>query len=110
MTTTSASAASLVASYPACSSSPAIRSESCPFIWQPNVSMRYFLATLSTFAFRPFAFAPPAAAPRGALPQHLTRRAPETIGNRFAAQHPRQLFHASGFVESEDGRPRASPL
>ena len=56
MTTTSASAASAVASKPACSSSPAIRSESWKFIWQPNVSMRYLRAT-PTFRFRSFAFA-----------------------------------------------------
>src|SRR6185503_20426281 len=92
MTTTSASAAASVASKPACSRSPAIRSESWTFIWQPKVSIRYLRATLlrpgflptlgvrdsrrvlglfDDFRFRPFAFAP--GVPRAFL-QHLTRR------------------------------------
>src|SRR5207253_505894 len=40
-TTTSAAAASVVGANPSCSSRPAIRSESCSFIWHPKVRIRY---------------------------------------------------------------------
>src|SRR4051794_41838387 len=41
-TTTSASATSSPAAYPSASSSPAMRSESCSFIWHPKVRTTYF--------------------------------------------------------------------
>src|SRR5207237_2908660 len=40
-TTTSASAASAAWVYPSPSSMPTMRSESCSFIWQPNVRTKY---------------------------------------------------------------------
>src|SRR5258705_3530485 len=126
MTTTSASAASSVGSKPAWSRSPAIRSESWTFIWQPNVSMRYLRAThfclcvlralcilhrlLTTFAFRPFAFAPRDVGAFGALLQHLTRRPPKAIGDRFPAEHARQLVDPAPPVEAADGGMCASAI
>ena len=51
MTTTSALASSSIGSRPSCSNSPAIRSESCSFIWQPNVRTTYRrVTTLSRLA------------------------------------------------------------
>src|ERR1019366_4677364 len=103
MTTTSASAASSVASKPACSSSPAIRSESWTFIWQPNVSIRYLRAMfrgLSPFALR---FRLP-------LRQHLTGRGPKAIGNRFPTEHPRELVHALTGVQARDRGSGAAAL
>src|SRR5213592_704269 len=93
MTTTSASAASSVASKPACSSNPAIRSESWTFIWQPKVSIRYLRAT-STFRFRPFAF----------RLQHLTCGLPKAIGDRFSTEHARELVDAAVGVQPPHGR------
>src|SRR5438093_2323668 len=93
MTTTSASTAWSVASKPACSSSPAIRSESWTFIWQPKVSIRYLRAT-STFRFRPFAF----------RLQHLTCGLPKAIGDRFPAKHARELVDAAIGIETAHGR------
>src|SRR5687767_5127954 len=46
-TTTSADSASVVASMPSDSSIPAMRSESCTFIWQPKVRTKYFFLTSS---------------------------------------------------------------
>src|SRR2546425_2712824 len=133
MTTRSASIASAVDSKPACSRSPAIRSESWTFIWQPNVSIRYLRATelcprsfcvpralcvlcaLPDFRFRPFAFACPGP-PRGGTPpfrpslKHLTRRAPKAIGDRVPAEHPRDLVDAAAGIEAPDGRPRPPAL
>ena len=74
---------------------PAIRSESWTFIWQPNVSIRYFRAMSPCLPPRlrparaglsPFALSlsPPARAGRGwALPllQHLTGRRPNAVGD-----------------------------
>src|SRR5580765_293691 len=129
MTTTSASAASVVASKPACSRSPAIRSESWTFIWQPNVSIRYLRAIslpeaslvlclplrpwqspLPTFAFRPFAFAPARPAAAGPLLKHLTRGPSEAIRDRFPAEHARHFVHASRLIQPRHRGPRASPL
>src|SRR4029077_7442722 len=119
MTTTSASAASPVASYPACSRRPAIRSESWTFIWQPNVSIRYSFANLRllsfslwtfAFAFRPARRGRPGGLPDGLRLKHLTRRPPKTMGVRLAAQHPRQLFDAAVAVEAFDGRLRPAPI
>src|SRR5437763_3507187 len=123
MTTTSASTASSVASKPACSSSPAMRSESWTFIWQPNVSIRYLRATrphplcvlrslcgldrlrvlcslcvlrvLATFAFA-FRF----------RHQHLTGGAPKTIGHRLTAQHPREFLDTAIRSQPLNGRVR----
>src|SRR4029077_19336399 len=115
MTTTSASAASPVASYPACSRRPAIRSESWTFIWQPNVSIRYFLANLPllslspwtfAFAFRPARRSGPGGLPDGLRLKHLTRRPSKTIGDRFAAQHPRHFVDAAVAIEGSHGRLR----
>src|SRR5690349_9385179 len=86
-----------------------MRSESWTFIWQPNVSIRYLGAIVSsrargsrplgppaTFAFRPFAFAPRVSGLRaggpGALLQHLTSGAPKSVGNRLTAEHARELL------------------
>src|SRR5580765_777758 len=119
MTTTSASAASPVASYPACSRRPAIRSESWTFIWQPNVSIRYFLANVPllslspetfAFAFRPARRSGPGSLPDGLRLKHLTRRPSKTIGDRFAAQHPRQLFDPAVAVEAFHRVLRPAPL
>src|SRR5438445_6141092 len=104
MTTTSASAASSVASKPACSSNPAIRSESWTFIWQPKVSITYLRAT-STFRFRPFAFRL-----RLSSHQHLTRRPPKAIADRFTAEHPRELVDAPVLAQAVDRRPRPPAL
>src|SRR5262249_19323416 len=116
MTTTSASAASSVASKPACSSNPAIRSESWTFIWQPNVSIRYLRATLASVpsvsfvdlgvlvALRTFAFAL-----RFRL-QHLTSGLPEAIADRLPSQHPRELGDAPVGREPPHGRPGPPPL
>src|SRR3982750_4703611 len=100
MTTTSASAASSVASNPACSRRPAIRSESWTFIWQPNVSMRYFLATFYDFRLSPFAFPPPG--------KHLLRRSPQAVGDPFAAEHAGELFDSAVAIQPDHGRPRAA--
>src|SRR5439155_15023611 len=90
---TSASAASSVASKPACSSNPAIRSESWTFIWQPNVSIKYLRAT-AAFRFRPFAF----------RLQHLTGGLPKAIGDRCSAEHARELVDAAVGIEPAHGR------
>src|SRR3954451_3098865 len=44
-TTTSASSIDVVADMPSASNRPAIRSESCSFIWHPKVRIKYFLLT-----------------------------------------------------------------
>src|SRR5436190_5518995 len=119
MTTTSASAASPVASCPGCSRGPAIRSESWTFIWQPNVSIRYFLANLPLLSLSPwtFAFAFRLGSAGGLCPlpdglrlKHLTRRPSKAIGDRFAAQHPRQFFDAAAAIEPLHGRLRPAAL
>src|SRR6185369_10480216 len=112
---------SAAASKPACSRSPAIRSESWKFIWQPNVSMRYLRAT-STLRFRSFAFAfrrrfafrlpAPAAGAHGRLTirQHLARRGPQAVGDRRASEHPAQFLHTPRLVEPRHRRARAAAL
>src|SRR2546421_12888338 len=95
-----------------------MRSESCTFIWQPNVSIRYLGAIFPTnrllspfaFAFRP---ARRRLGPTGLacpLLQHLTSGPPKSVGNRFAAEHSRQLLHATGRIESPDNGGRATAL
>src|SRR5947207_11370287 len=113
MTTTSASCASSVASKPACSRSPAMRSESWTFIWQPKVSIRYLRAMASRCGPRvgrqlsPFALSlsPLPCGRPGPSFKHLTRGAAETIGNYVPAQHPGELVDAPGLVEPADRRP-----
>src|SRR5262249_30134127 len=120
ISTRSASAASSVASNPACSRSPAIRSESWTFIWQPKVSIRYLRTTPTSqgFRFRPFAFAPPlprrtgsgrSGAPvrRRPLLQHLTSGCPQPTGDRVAAEHAGDLVDPAGLIEPRDQRARA---
>src|SRR5207247_1739005 len=125
MTTTSASAAASVASNPACSSSPAMRSESWTFIWQPKVSMRYLGATVAslcvlcplcvldapdTFRFRSFAFAfrlrfarsGPGRSRRRPVHQHLMRRPPNAIGDCLSAEHSCKLVDARAVAETRD--------
>src|ERR1043166_3907359 len=72
--------------------------------------MRYFLATPSTFAFRPFAFAPPRRSAGSPFQKHLTRRPSKAIGDRFTAEHPRQLLHAAAIVKARHRRPRPATL
>src|SRR5919197_5113450 len=118
MTTTSASCASSVASKPACSRSPAIRSESWTFIWQPKVSIRYLRAMASRRGpgvgrqLSPFALS--LSPLRGGRPgpsfKHLTRGAAETIGNYVPTQHPGELVDAPGLVEPADCGPGAPAL
>src|SRR5207244_262215 len=103
-----------------------MRSESCTFIWQPKVSIRYFRATnlpscplcplcpwcCVGLRFRPFAFAPrPRRAFRAAraLHQHLTRGASETIAYGLAAEHARQLVNSLRVVETPN-RCRRAPF
>src|SRR5579872_1576284 len=93
MTTTSASAASSVDSKPACSRSPAMRSESWKFIWQPKVSMRYLRATA------PLRF--------GSKTKHFLRGGAETVGHHFASEHTSNLGHARVAVELGNARARA---
>src|SRR5688500_7689143 len=113
MTMTSASASSSVDSRPAWSSRPAMRSESWTFIWQPNVSMRYFLATAVGFAFAfrfcfLFRLRPPGLPRAGSRSARRPRRqqlagaGPHRFGDRGAANHPRDLLHPSVGVQALD--------
>src|SRR3954454_739119 len=121
MTTTSASAASSVASNPACSSRPAMRSESWTFIWQPKVSIRYLRATSEfssapVIALRVLGRAKPTFAfafrfrPGLSSYQHLTRGRPKAIADRFAAEHARHLLDARRFVQPANRRARPSAV
>src|SRR5207248_2976397 len=118
MTTRSASDARAVASKPACSRSPAIRSESWTFIWQPKVSIRYLRATFAALPFVSFvdlrvlvseaAFA--FALRLSPLHQHLTGGGPDTIAHPLAAEHARELVDAAGVVEPSNRRARPPAL
>src|SRR5258706_7373011 len=122
MTTRSASDASAVASKPACSRSPAIRSESWTFIWQPKVSIRYLRATFAALPFVSFvdlcalvSEAASASAFAFALRlspvhQHLTCGGPDTIAHPLAAEHARELVDAAGVVEPSNRRARPPAL
>src|SRR4051794_4562355 len=121
MTTTSASAASSVASKPACSSRPAIRSESWTFIWQPKVSIRYLRATSKFSSASSVALAVPVRANRTfafafrfrpdlSSHQHLTRGRPKAIADRFAAEHARDLLDAGRLVQPANRRARSSAV
>src|SRR5262245_13721446 len=112
MTTRSASTTSAAGSYPACSSKPAIRSEACTFIWQPNVSTRYLSANgspsvsgLGAFAFAfcvDFAFRPARVSkqfPGGR--QHRLRRG-------AARQHARQFLDTPVLVQTANSGFRAA--
>src|SRR5438046_2788704 len=96
-----------------------MRSESCAFIWQPNVSIRYFRATLlhgpfpavGTFAFAfrsPFAFRldPVGAAQR----QHFTGGSTQSGGDLFSTEHTPDLVDPGAVIEAGDRGAGASLL
>ena len=65
-----------------------MRSESCTFIWQPYVSMKYFRPFAFAFRFR-FAFA---FRPRPAGPQHLAGAGPNCRRYDVSADHPGEFL------------------
>src|SRR5258708_20721948 len=89
-----------------------MRSESCTFIWQPKVSIRY-LRAISAFLSRTFAFRFRLSLGRSraaSLLEHLTGGAPQALGNRLAAEHARDFLHAAVAGEPADRRPGAAAL
>src|SRR4051794_3309133 len=85
-----------------------MRSESWKFIWQPKVSMRYFLVTDAAFAFA-FRFLFTFRRRSGAC-QEFTGSLENRSTDSRPANHPRYLLHASVHIQFGDGRGCPTPL